>query len=210
MEEKIINEKESIELIARMISDTKSRLEVGDGNILLYWGLLTVAVATIVWCAVTITGNAAYNGLWGLLAFGWLFNYRLTKEKKSRGYRSYTDKMCSVIWTTVGVLGLCGVVMCVVFQYATGYSSWFAMFLYALIIVGSGVVGSGAALKIKSMVYGGAFSILYGMVIMCCILTGVALDFIWMMPGFILCFALMMIVPGIEMTRLARKGHERA
>ncbi|MFG6382390.1 MAG: hypothetical protein K1V87_09830 [Muribaculum sp.] len=210
MEEKIINEKESIELIARMISDTKSRLEVGDGNILLYWGLLTVAVATIVWCAVTITGNAAYNGLWGLLAFGWLFNYRLTKEKKSRGYRSYTDKMCSVIWTTVGVLGLCGVVMCVVFQYATGYSSWFAMFLYALIIVGSGVVGSGAALKIKSMVYGGAFSILYGMVIMCCILTGVALDFIWMMPGFILCFALMMIVPGIEMRRLARKGHERA
>ncbi len=210
MEEKIINEKESIELIARMISDTKSRLEVGDGNILLYWGLLTVAVATIVWCAVTITGNAAYNGLWGLLAFGWLFNYRLTKEKKSRGYRSYTDKMCSVIWTTVGVLGLCGVVMCVVFQYATGYSSWFAMFLYALIIVGSGVVGSGAALKIKSMVYGGAFSILYGMVIMCCILTGVALDFIWMMPGFILCFALMMIVPGIEMSRLARKGHERA
>ncbi len=210
MEEKIINEKESIELIARMISDTKSRLEVGDGNILLYWGLLTVAVATIVWCAVTITGNAAYNGLWGLLAFGWLFNYRLTKEKKSRGYRSYTDKMCSVIWTTVGVLGLCGVVMCVVFQYATGYSSWFAMFLYALIIVGSGVVGSGAALKIKSMVYGGAFSILYGMVIMCCILTGVALDFIWMMPGFILCFALMMIVPGIKMRRLARKGHERA
>lgn len=210
MEEKIINEKESIELIARMISDTKSRLEVGDGNILLYWGLLTVAVATIVWCAVTITGNAAYNGLWGLLAFGWLFNYRLTKEKKSRGYRSYTDKMCSVIWTTVGVLGLCGVVMCVVFQYATGYSSWFAMFLYALIIVGSGVVGSGAALKIKSMVYGGAFSILYGMVIMCCILTGVSLDFIWMMPGFILCFALMMIVPGIEMRRLARKGHERA
>lgn len=210
MEEKIINEKESIELIARMISDTKSRLEVGDGNILLYWGVLTVAVATIVWCAVTITGNAAYNGLWGLLAFGWLFNYRLTKEKKSRGYRSYTDKMCSVIWTTVGVLGLCGVVMCVVFQYATGYSSWFAMFLYALIIVGSGVVGSGAALKIKSMVYGGAFSILYGMVIMCCILTGVALDFIWMMPGFILCFALMMIVPGIEMRRLARKGHERA
>ena len=35
-----LNEKESIELIARMISDTKSRLEVGDGNILLSWGIL--------------------------------------------------------------------------------------------------------------------------------------------------------------------------
>lgn len=33
MEEKKINEKESIELIARMLSDTKSRLEVGDGII---------------------------------------------------------------------------------------------------------------------------------------------------------------------------------
>ena len=57
MEEKKINEKESIELIARMLSDTKSRLEVGDGNILLNWGVLTVAVATVVWIAVAVTNN---------------------------------------------------------------------------------------------------------------------------------------------------------
>ena len=46
-----------------MLSDTKSRLEVGDGNILLNWGVLTVAVAIAVWIAVAVTNNPASNGL---------------------------------------------------------------------------------------------------------------------------------------------------
>ena len=58
-----LNEKESIELIARMISETKSRFEVGDGNILLSWGILTATIATVVWAAVAATGNPAFNGL---------------------------------------------------------------------------------------------------------------------------------------------------
>ncbi len=205
-----MNEKESIELIARMISDTKSRLEVGDGNILLNWGVLTVAVAVIVWIAVAVTGNPAFNALWGLMVFGWLFNLRLNRKKRSRGYRSYTDNVCAVIWKIVGLLGVYGVIMCAVFQWVTGLSPWLTMFLYALIIVGFGAVGSGAALKVKSLVFGGTFSITFGMVIICCVLTNITLNALWVMPGFILSFALMMIVPGLEMRRLARKEYERA
>ena len=32
MEEKTLNEKESLEIITRMIQETKNKLEVGDGN----------------------------------------------------------------------------------------------------------------------------------------------------------------------------------
>ena len=79
-----LNEKESIELIARMISETKSRFEVGDGNILLSWGILTATIATVVWAAVAATGNPAFNGLWALMAFGWFFNRRLAVKQSSR------------------------------------------------------------------------------------------------------------------------------
>ena len=33
MEEKKLNERESLELITRMIQETKNKLEVGDGNV---------------------------------------------------------------------------------------------------------------------------------------------------------------------------------
>lgn len=205
-----LNERESIELIARMISDTKSRLEVGDGNILLNWGILTVVIASVVWAAVAATRNPAFNGLWALMIFGWFFNRRLAVKQRSRGYLSYTDKVCGVIWTSVGFLGLTGVVVCAVLHLATGNSPWMVMFFYALFVVGFGVIGSGAALKVRSMVAGGILSVAFGMVLLGCIFSGVKLSTAWVMPGFILCFVLMMIVPGLEMRRLARKSDERA
>ena len=38
MEEKKLNERESLELITRMIQETKNKLEVGDGNVRLCHG----------------------------------------------------------------------------------------------------------------------------------------------------------------------------
>ena len=210
MEEKKINEKESIELIARMLSDTKSRLEVGDGNILLNWGVLTVAVATVVWIAVAVTNNPAYNGLWGLMVLGWLLNRKHTVAQKKRGYKSYTDQVCAKIWRAVSILGVSGALMCAIFQYATGTSPRFAMFIYALMVVGGGTFASGAVLKVRSMVFGGAFSVGFGFGLICCLLTGIAIKPVWLMPIFILCFGLMMILPGLEMRQKARKEYERA
>lgn len=48
MEERKLNEKESLELITRMIRNTKHNLEIGDGNIFLFWGYLTVTSTAIV------------------------------------------------------------------------------------------------------------------------------------------------------------------
>lgn len=205
-----LNERESIELIARMISDTKSRFEIGDGNILLNWGILTVVIASAVWAAVVATRNPAFNGLWALMAFGWIFNRRQAAKQNSRGYLSYTDKVCAAIWKSVGIIGAAGVVVCTVLHLATGNSPWMVMFFYAIFVVGFGVIGSGAALKVRSMVAGGVLSVAFGMVLLGCIFSGVTLSTAWVMPGFLLCFVLMMIVPGLEMRRLARKGDERA
>lgn len=48
MEEQKLTEQESILLITEMISRTKRR-KLDNGNIMLLWGYLSVAVATLVW-----------------------------------------------------------------------------------------------------------------------------------------------------------------
>ena len=45
MEEKRINERESIEIITSMIARTKKRYSLGDGNIMLMWGCLTLCIS---------------------------------------------------------------------------------------------------------------------------------------------------------------------
>ena len=54
MEDKKLNERESIELITSMISRTNERY-FGDGNIYLVWGYVTLVVASSVWLLLTLT-----------------------------------------------------------------------------------------------------------------------------------------------------------
>lgn len=64
MEEKKISEQESIELITAMINRTKERYNIGDGNIMLMWGILTVLTAAAVWLLLVFTQNQLWNWLW--------------------------------------------------------------------------------------------------------------------------------------------------
>ena len=63
MEEKKISEKESLEIITEMISRTKERY-IGDGNIMLLWGYLSVGIAALVWIMLVLTRNPMWNWLW--------------------------------------------------------------------------------------------------------------------------------------------------
>ena len=66
MEEQKLTEQESILLITEMISRTKRR-KLDNGNIMLLWGYLSVAVATLVWVLLACTHNAVWNWLWCLI-----------------------------------------------------------------------------------------------------------------------------------------------
>ena len=84
MEERKLNEKESLELITRMIRNTKHNLEIGDGNIFLFWGYLTVTSTAIVYLLLQLTEN-----LMSYLAFLLIIDClksRLTRTKCSNKY----------------------------------------------------------------------------------------------------------------------------
>lgn len=69
MEKKKLTHQESIDIIAEMIFRTKERY-IGDGNIMLMWGYLTVAVTILVWVLLkppTILYGIGYGSSYGLL-----------------------------------------------------------------------------------------------------------------------------------------------
>lgn len=54
MEEKRINAQEGIDIITAMVEATKNRLSISDGNVLLLWGYLTVAVSVAIWVFIPL------------------------------------------------------------------------------------------------------------------------------------------------------------
>lgn len=210
MEEKRINERESLELITRMIADTRSRIETRDGNIVLNWGLLSVAVAAIVWIALVTTGNPGFNGLWGLIALGYLFNRKEKKAQRQKGYTSFTDRISNRLWIPVMVMAVVSFAVCAVFDIVLEKNLWKLMFTFPFIFVGFASSVHGYVIDVKSLVYGGMLNMAVGIVLSALLMEGIRLDTVWAMPLFIVCMTTLMIIPGLEMKHLARRGHEKS
>ena len=49
MEDRKLNEKESLELITQMIRNTRRNLDAGSGNMFLLWGYVCVLLTLVVW-----------------------------------------------------------------------------------------------------------------------------------------------------------------
>lgn len=103
MEDKRLNEKESLELISQMIQNTRKNMELGSGNIMLLWGYITLAAAAIVYAGMLMTHSILWNFAWfGIPLVGYpvmMYLYR----KKAAMVKSYTDKAIDAVWTIMGI-----------------------------------------------------------------------------------------------------------
>lgn len=198
MEEKMINEKESIELITAMIRSTRNRLSLGDGNIMLMWGYLTVGVTALVWLLLTITHNPAVNWLWFIImaAGGIATPLMARKQRIEVGAVTHLERICNGVWTSIGVIALASVVSCMAFALIGGYNCWSVMLVFALAFVGFAEIVQGLVIKENSLIAGGAVGIVCGIVTLCCITAGIALNIVWFYPMFMFAFCCMMIIPG--------------
>lgn len=57
MEEKKLNEQESLALITSMINDTRERLAENSGRPFLIWGYTSIAVSILEYAAITFAWN---------------------------------------------------------------------------------------------------------------------------------------------------------
>lgn len=197
MEDKKLTEQESLELITTMIRRTRERY-IGDGNIMLMWGYLTVTVAILVWVMLVLTHHPAWNYLWFLIMIvgGILTPVMARKEQSERGMKSYSDRLTSQIWTVIGYTSIAAALMCVAFLLVDGVDSWMMMLGFALTLVPFAEIVQGIVVNEKSMIVGGSIGLLIGIFTECCIAGRVTLYAVWFMPLFILAFAAMFIVPG--------------
>lgn len=206
MEDKKLTEKESLALIAEMISNTRNRLQIGDGNILLIWGYVTAVTAILQYALSMATGDPRSNLAYFLIP---LVGLPLARREKGKHDvkampKTYTDKISDGIWRTVGALAGIGLALCVGFM-LYGYNCWMLMFIYALVVVGIGTTVQGIVIREKTLVAGGLFSATAGGFITCCIICGIPVLVIWATPLYIICFILMTVIPGHIINHKARK-----
>ena len=197
MKEKEITSQESMAIINEMIQRSKTRLLIGDGNILLMWGYLIVGVSALVWILLALTHNPAMNWFWFLSFIGGIATPIMARKHRDKaGVTTYADRICNAVWTTVGISSFVLVLLCLGFFLFVGKDAWSSMLMIPLLIVGFAETMQGIVIRENSLVWGGAVGLLAGLFTLCCISSGVLLYACWFMPMFIISFALMMIIPG--------------
>lgn len=190
-----------------MIARTKERY-IGDGNIMLMWGYLTVGVGALIWVLLMLTHNPAWNWLWYLI---WIVGGVATpvmarRKQTATGVTTYSDTLTSRLWSVVGYSAIASTLMCLVFLLAWGADAWPMMLAFALIIVPFAEMAQGIVVKERCLVAGGAVGLMAGIFTMCCIAARVALFASWFMPLFIVAFTAMMIIPGHILNLKARRN----
>ncbi len=105
MEDKKINEKESLELITRMIQETQKNTARYSAYPLLVWGYTTVFVTLSVWVLYTFVFPDKDWVMWlwlGIPVIGLPLMYYLTRNEKRIGARNYLDRTVGYVWAVIG------------------------------------------------------------------------------------------------------------
>ena len=193
MEEKTLTEKESIEIISRMIQETKEGIQEGSGNMFLLWGYLSTVVSLMIYFGYNATGNTNIFWLWWLIpALGWPAMVYLLKKRKKRVV-TYINRIVSYIWI---VIGICSVLVPVGSILAP--APFPALFVAAL-LVNIGVAMTGLVIKYRLLIISGFSGILFSFSLLfvhglSCILVFAAM------------FVILMIIPGYALNAASKKS----
>ncbi|HBL34562.1 MAG TPA: hypothetical protein DDZ96_12210 [Porphyromonadaceae bacterium] len=183
MEEKNLNEKESLELISRMIRNTQQKLEKGNGAPFLIWGYTTICVSLIVWYLFSATGDPRWNYLWFLILIIGAPVTFLWNRKQVKGVKTYIDKVIGYIWLAFGISG-------VIVSSVAIFFYWPLPILFIIVLLmGTGVVITGLVIRFKPIVFAGLGGILLST--LCLFVKGVDSILI-----FAAIFLVMMVIPG--------------
>lgn len=208
MDDRKFTEKESLELITAMISNTRKRMELGSGNVLLAWGYVVTAIALTIGLGFHFTKDIAWYWLWFAIPFvGYPLHYILAiRKKREARIKTDIDRYMNGIWAAIGIFFLIIMAMCFIFA-LNGLNAWGAMYLLTLPCCGFGTMSTGIILKEKSLLAGGLLSMIAGGLFIICYICKINI-FHYDIFIFAACFAMMMILPGHILNHKAKKHAE--
>ncbi len=186
MEDKQLNSTESLELIQRMITQTRTNMEQGSGTIFLIWGYTTILVAIVTNLLVYYTQNPYF--FWGWFAnpvIGWsAMNLYLRKREKP--VRTFVDRVISITWVVIGIAAALVPLM----QFIKSSTGAFVIPTEALIL-SIGVLITGAVIRFTQLIVGGGISMILSFVLYTTNLTYINVTIVFMAM-----FIVSMIIPG--------------
>ena len=195
VEKEDLNERESLELITRMIQNTKCRMAENAGMPFLLWGYMTVAVSLLVWFMLKQTGNADWNYLWFLLPLVAFPGTLWSGRKRKKMVRTYVDRIIGYVWTVFGLSAF--LLSCVAVFW------WDIPILFTiLLLMGMGTALTGLIVGMKVVTVGGVLGALLSLG--CFFIPGIS-----QMLFFALAFVFMMVIPGHMMNRYGLSKQER-
>ncbi|NCB19653.1 MAG: hypothetical protein EOM61_08550 [Bacteroidia bacterium] len=195
MEEKNLTQQESLELISRMIKESRNNLEKGGGNIYLLWGYLWLATALAVYFTIILTGDYRGQWLWFAMPIIGYPSMLIMLKNRKKSVVTFVDKTISKIWI---VLGMCALLLSLYMM--VDYSAYPILFVMALLI-NAGVAMSGLIIRFRPISVAGFAGILFSFLIL-------------MIPGLdkILVFAafsvIMLIIPGHILNATSKKNKQ--
>lgn len=193
MEDKVLTEKESLDLISQMIRNTRSRLEDNSGIPFLIWGYTTVIVAVIVWSLVTTSGNYLWHWLWFTIpVFGgtlWLLHNKKQLNNRSRVI-TFVDRAISHVWMVFGIASF----MISIISFLT----YIPILFIVLLTMGMATAITGLIIRFKPIIFSGFIGILFSP--LCVIVRDTSSILI-----FAAIFVLMMVIPGHMLNYTAKR-----
>jgi len=103
MNEKILNEKESLELISQMILRTKERFEGGSSKPFLVFGYTTFILSLLIYFLILKTGNYYFHLLWFLIPIIGYSGMRISTQKLESKSTNQIVKIIKTVWLVNGI-----------------------------------------------------------------------------------------------------------
>ena len=106
MEDRNLTEKESLELIARMIKETQNNVARYAAYPSLIWGYMTTFIAVVVWFAIFKYEFYEIQYLWwSLPIIAFPLTIYFSRKSGKRGAQTYMGRITNMVWGIFGCVG---------------------------------------------------------------------------------------------------------
>lgn len=194
MEEKKMTEKESLELVSRMILATRQNLGKGSGNYFLVYGYTALILSVAIYVLLYVTGNALWSIGWFLM-FLPMFVIACRKKVSKPLVVTYTDRMVKNVWQVIGSLFSLTIFVMLVLMFMMGKCDFVLMLPLSLLYAGIGTAITGLVIKESSLVYGSFVGFVFAIYMLMSYTLNGSAGMIWNLY-FGLSLVVMMVIPG--------------
>jgi len=202
MEDKQLTNQESLDLIARMITNTRRNFNGRGGSMFLIWGYTTIAVTIGVYFLFRATGSGnAMWAWWALPVVGYILTW-IHYRKYERPVQTQMDKMVNSVWIVFAVACMA----CALFifgGYIFGEGPYFNILFVIALMIGMSTAITGFMIKFRPVIIGGFLGIFLSFLIP--VFNGMEQFFIF--AGI---FLVAQVIPGHLLNRACKKESERS